>query len=86
MAEKKSEIKTHAQIMLPFLLDYPMGKKLVTKNFHFLVSNLDYEYESGRESVLLMLESVLAKVLPYFLKNCCVFQQIQTPYCNTFVL
>jgi U3 small nucleolar RNA-associated protein 20 len=62
-------IRTHApgirdhcrQVVLPFLLEYPLGKKRLEKSINFLVSNLDFEHETGRESALQMLESVTIK-------------------------
>jgi len=62
-------IRTHApgirelcrQVLLPFLLEYPLGKKRLEKQINFLVSNLDFEHETGRESALTMLESVTIK-------------------------
>ncbi len=48
--------------MLPFLLEYPLGKKRLEKTVNFFISNLSYEFPSGRESVLLVLEGMLSKV------------------------
>lgn len=49
------------QVLLPFLLDYPTGKKRLDKTINFLVSNLDYELDSGKTATMQMLESVLVK-------------------------
>ncbi len=50
------------QVMVPFVLDYPLGRKRIDKIITFLVANLGYEFDSGRASVLSTLDALIAKV------------------------
>jgi len=42
------------QLMLQYLLDFPLGKKIEV-HFHFYIAHLGYEHESGRKSSLELL-------------------------------
>ena len=47
--------------LLAFLLDYPLGQPRLQAHLQFLLTNLNYEHESGRETVLSMLSAVITK-------------------------
>lgn len=47
-----------AQILLSFLLYYPLSRHRLQQQLNLLLSNLNYPYQSGRESVLEMLNSI----------------------------
>ncbi|XP_023930047.1 small subunit processome component 20 homolog [Lingula anatina] len=47
------------QVVLQFMLDYPLGKQL-KKHLEFYVTNLQFELESGRESALEMLATIFS--------------------------
>ncbi|OWM88808.1 hypothetical protein CDL15_Pgr020762 [Punica granatum] len=53
--------KKCSQILLQFLLDYPLSQKRLQQHLDFLLSNLRYEHSSGREAVLEMLHAVVVK-------------------------
>ncbi|TDL22984.1 hypothetical protein BD410DRAFT_769374 [Rickenella mellea] len=48
-------------VLLQFLLDYPQGKGRLKKQMTFLAKNLSYVYESGRRSVMELLNAVITK-------------------------
>lgn len=50
------------QVWLPFFLDYPQSSDRVRKQINFLVTNLDYIHETGRESTMEMLNVVCRKL------------------------
>ncbi|XP_020264631.1 small subunit processome component 20 homolog isoform X1 [Asparagus officinalis] len=50
-----------SKILLQFLLDYQLSDKRLQQHMDFLLTNLNYEHSSGRESVLEMLHAVLMK-------------------------
>lgn len=47
--------------LLQFLLDYPQGKGRLRNQMSFLVKNLSYIYESGRLSVMELLNAIIQK-------------------------
>lgn len=51
-------------LYLKFLLDYPHGKTRHNNQLSFLVSNLSYDFEAGRLSVLELLRAVVTKFNP----------------------
>ncbi|XP_021355382.1 small subunit processome component 20 homolog [Mizuhopecten yessoensis] len=47
------------QLSLQYMMDYPLGKKLV-KHLEFFITQLSYETEPGRESALEMMASIFS--------------------------
>ncbi|KAJ6262575.1 U3 small nucleolar RNA-associated protein [Drechslerella dactyloides] len=45
-----------------FLMEYPQSRKKLDKHLSFLVANLEYEHQDGRESVLEVVNLLLTKI------------------------
>jgi U3 small nucleolar RNA-associated protein 20 len=50
-----------SQVLLLFLLDYPLSPKRLRQHLNFVLGNLSYEHESGRLAAIDMLSVVVAK-------------------------
>lgn len=50
-----------SQVLLLFLLDYPLSPKRLKQHLNFVLGNLSYEHESGRLAAIDMLGAVIAK-------------------------
>ncbi|KAK3255424.1 hypothetical protein CYMTET_35392 [Cymbomonas tetramitiformis] len=50
-----------AQVLLMFLLDYPLTAKRLGEHLEFLVQNLAYEHAAGRLAVLQMLATIIQR-------------------------
>jgi U3 small nucleolar RNA-associated protein 20 len=48
-------------VLLQFLLDYPQGKGRLRNQMTFLAKNLSYVHESGRKSVMELLNAIITK-------------------------
>ena len=49
------------QLLLIFLVEYPLGPKRLRQHIDFLISNFEYELESGREAALGMVNAIVLK-------------------------
>ncbi|XP_077566014.1 small subunit processome component 20 homolog [Stigmatopora nigra] len=64
---RNAMIRIHCrQIYLKYLLDYPLGKK-VQDHLDFIVAQLTYEHDTGRESALEMLDYIFHTFPQYIL-------------------
>ena len=59
--QSRSVRDTTRALYLQFLMDYPQGRDRLKKQISFLVKNLQYEYETGRQSVMEVLHQVISK-------------------------
>ncbi|KAJ1948449.1 U3 snoRNP protein, partial [Dispira parvispora] len=57
------------RIYFQFLVHYPLTQKRLAQNMNFLVKNLSFNFESGRESVLEMMNTIVNKFSDELLAN-----------------
>lgn len=50
-----------SSVLLSYLLDYPLGKKRLEHHLQFLLSNMGYEHETGRQASIDLLEAIVRK-------------------------
>ncbi|KAG0957866.1 hypothetical protein G6F61_002202 [Rhizopus arrhizus] len=56
------EIREQARsVYFMFLMDYPQGKGRLKKQMSFVIKNLEFEFESGRESIMELLHHIITK-------------------------
>ena len=60
-SQDSSVRSTASQLLLIFLLEYPLGPKRLRQHIDFLTSNLEYDLESGREAALGMINTIVLK-------------------------
>ena len=68
-----------ASVLLQFLLDYPVGDRRLQQHLHFVITNLSYEHETGREAAIEMLKvSHHKRLLPATMHDhmfvCCMLE------------
>lgn len=56
-------------VLLQFLLEYPQGKGRLRNHMTFLAKNLSYVHETGRKSVMELLNAMLAKFDPVLIRE-----------------
>ena len=59
--QSRSVRDTTRALYLQFLMDYPQGRDRLKKQISFLIKNLEYEHETGRQSVMEVLHQVISK-------------------------
>ena len=60
--QARSVRDTTRALYLQFLLDYPQGRSRLRKQISFLVKNLQYEHESGRQSVMEVIHQLIPRM------------------------
>ncbi|OAC99530.1 hypothetical protein MUCCIDRAFT_148767 [Mucor lusitanicus CBS 277.49] len=62
VTNQSREIREQARsVFFMFLMDYPQGKGRLKQQMSFIIKNLEYVYESGRESVMELLHHIISK-------------------------
>lgn len=56
-------------VLLQFLLEYPQGKGRLRNHMTFFAKNLSYVHESGRKSVMELLNAILSKFDPVLIRE-----------------
>ncbi|TCD65551.1 U3 snoRNP protein [Steccherinum ochraceum] len=70
VTNQSSQVQELARgVLLQFLLEYPQGKGRLRNHMTFLAKNLSYVHESGRRSVMELLNAVLSKFNPDLLRE-----------------
>jgi U3 small nucleolar RNA-associated protein 20 len=59
--QSRSVRDTTRALYLQFLMDYPQGRDRLKKEISFLVKNLQYEHDTGRQSVMEVLHQIISK-------------------------
>jgi U3 small nucleolar RNA-associated protein 20 len=59
--QSRSVRDTTRALYLQFLMDYPQGRDRLKKQVSFLVQNLQYEHDTGRQSVMEVLHQIISK-------------------------
>ncbi|KAL0082208.1 armadillo-type protein [Phycomyces blakesleeanus] len=62
VTNQAKEIREQARsVYFLFLMDYPQGRGRLKTQMSFIIKNLEYVYESGRESIMELLHHIIAK-------------------------
>ncbi|KAG5356134.1 U3 small nucleolar RNA-associated protein 20 [Yarrowia sp. B02] len=70
ITHQQSETRDHCrELYFTFLTTYPQSRDRLNAEFQFLIQNLDYPFDSGRQSVLEMIHRLLTEVSDSLLKQ-----------------
>ncbi|SEI35240.1 YALIA101S06e05292g1_1 [Yarrowia lipolytica] len=70
ITHQQSETRDHCrELYFTFLTTYPQSRDRLNAEFQFLIHNLDYPFDSGRQSVLEMIHRLLTEVSDALLKQ-----------------